>query len=99
VVKEQETPMEKRWVTVAVEDGQMRASVLKAKLEAFGIPVILRYESVGVVIGITVDGLGKVKILVPESYASQARELLEESFSFPPWEGGEVNEGGEGFEA
>jgi len=70
--------MGKQWVTVAVEDGQMRASVLKAKLEACGIPAILRYESVGVVYGITVNGLGRVEIQVPEEHASQAREILSE---------------------
>ncbi len=89
--------MEKRWVTVAVEDGQMRASVLKAKLEACGIPAILRYESVGVVYGITVNGLGRVEIQVPEDKVSQAREILSEPPpSFLPWERSEGDEGGKG---
>jgi len=89
--------MEKRWVTVAVEDGQMRASVLKAKLEACGIPAILRYESIGVVYGITVDGLGRVEIQVPEEYVSQAKEVLSEPPpSVLPWNGGDVGERGEG---
>ena len=91
--------MEKRWVTVAVEDGQMRASVLKAKLEACGIPVILRYESIGVVYGITLDGLGKVEIQVPEEHVSQAKEILSEPPpSSLPWEGGDESERGTGNE-
>ena len=38
------------------------AQIFKSKLEAAGIPVLLKYESAGLVFGITVDGLGEVKI-------------------------------------
>ena len=64
--------------TVYIAQGLLRAQVIKAKLEAAGIPVLLEYESVGPVIGITVDGLGEVHILVPTRYASDARTLIEE---------------------
>jgi hypothetical protein len=52
------------------------AQIYKSKLEAMEIPVLLRYESAGLVYGITVDGLGAVRIMVPEPYAEQARALL-----------------------
>ena len=43
-------------------------------LESEEIPVLLRYESAGEVFGITVNGLGKVDILVPKtSQMSQPR--------------------------
>lgn len=58
--------------------GLIRAQVIKAKLEAAGIPVLLDYESVGPVIGITVDGLGEVRVLVPRKHAERARHLIEE---------------------
>ena len=64
--------------TVYVEHGLLRAQVIKTKLEEAGIPVLLKYESVGPVIGITVDGLGKVRVLVPNQYADVARALIEE---------------------
>ena len=64
--------------TVYVEQGLLRAQVIKAKLEDAGIPVLLEYESIGPVIGITVDGLGEVRIVVPSQYASLARMLIEE---------------------
>ena len=64
--------------TVYIEQGLLRAQVIKAKLEDAGIPVLLEYESIGPVIGITVDGLGKVRILVPSQYANLARALIEE---------------------
>lgn len=52
------------------------AQIYKSKLEAAGIPVLLKYESAGLVYGITVDGLGTVRIMVPEEYAAEAEQLL-----------------------
>jgi hypothetical protein len=63
---------------VHTEQGLLRAQVVKAKLEEAGIPVLLEYESAGPVIGITVDGLGEVRVLVPLRYADQARALIAE---------------------
>jgi len=54
----------------------MEAQVIKGRLESEGIPVLLSYESAGLVYGITVDGLGEVKIMVPQHLAQEARELL-----------------------
>lgn len=65
-------------VVVRVVQGLLKAQVLKAKLEDAGIPVLLEYESLGPVIGITVDGLGEVRILVPVRYADEAQVLIEE---------------------
>jgi len=36
----------------------------------------LSYESAGLVYGLTVDGLGEVKIMVPEHLATRARDIL-----------------------
>lgn len=52
------------------------AHVLKSKLDAAEIPSLLKYESAGPVIGITIDGLGQVCILVPREFAPEATELL-----------------------
>ena len=65
-------------IVVHIEQGLLRAQVIKAKLEGAGIPVLLDYESLGRVIGITVDGLGEVRVLVPAPYAGQAQMLIEE---------------------
>lgn len=54
------------------------AQIFKGKLEAAGIPVLLKYESAGLVFGITVDGLGEVQIMVPEAHAQEAANLLRE---------------------
>ena len=58
-------------------DGMMEAEIIKAKLESEGIPAILRFESAGRLFGITMDGLGKVKIFVPDEFYSQAKSLIE----------------------
>lgn len=64
------------FVTVYVANGQPEAHIIKGRLEAEGIPVLLSYESAGLVYGITVDGLGEVKVMVPSSLAEEAKEIL-----------------------
>jgi len=65
-------------VTVHTASGMLSAQVIKTKLESAGIPALLNYESAGVVLGITVDGLGEVRVMVPEDLAEEARALLAE---------------------
>jgi len=55
---------------------QIEAQIIKGRLENEGIPVLLSYDSSSLVFGLTVDGLGGVKIMVPERFAEQAREIL-----------------------
>jgi hypothetical protein len=52
------------------------AQIIRARLEDEGIPAALSYESAGIVYGLTVDGLGEVRILVPEAYYEQAKAVL-----------------------
>ncbi len=60
---------------MAVE-GSLEAEIVKSKLESYGIPVLLEYESAGRIFGITMDGLGKVKVMVPRELAEEARKAL-----------------------
>ena len=62
--------------TVYVANGQPEAEIIKGRLETEGIPVMLRYESVGLVYGLTTDGLGQVKVQVPSHLAQEAKEIL-----------------------
>ena len=73
--------------TVRVAQGLLQAEVYKSKLESAGIPVLLEYESIGPALGITVDGLGEVRVMVHDELAAEARTLLEEVV-----EGGEESE-------
>jgi hypothetical protein len=54
----------------------MEAQIIKGRLESEGIPVLLSYESAGLVYGLIVDGLGEVKIMVPKHLAEEAKEIL-----------------------
>ncbi|HDQ71820.1 MAG TPA: hypothetical protein ENN19_06955 [Chloroflexi bacterium] len=65
------------YVTIHVVYGLLRAQVFKAKFEAANIPVLLEYESLGPIFGITADGIGEVRIKVPPEFADEARELIE----------------------
>ena len=61
---------------VYVARSQPEAEIVKGRLDCEGIPAILRYESAGIVYGITVNGLGQVEVLVPAHLAKSAREIL-----------------------
>jgi hypothetical protein len=54
--------------------GQIAAHIIKGKLESEGIPVLLQYESE--VFGLTVDGMGQVRVLVPADQAEKAKEVI-----------------------
>jgi hypothetical protein len=69
---------EPKLVRVRTCHGWDVAQIYKSKLEAAEIPVLLQYESAGLVYGITVDGLGEVRIMVPEDCAEEATALLTE---------------------
>ncbi|MGC9349214.1 MAG: putative signal transducing protein [Anaerolineae bacterium] len=77
-------------VTIATTQGLLRANVIRGVLESAGIPVMLKYEAIGPIVGLTVDGLGRVEIRVPREWEAEAHDLLEakpksgEVFSVPP---------------
>jgi len=64
-----------RLVTVRTAN-YLEAQIIKGRLESEGIPALLSYESAGLVYGITVDGLGEVKIMVPRDLAEEAKAIL-----------------------
>ena len=64
-------------IVISTVQGELIANVIKSHLESEGIPVLLEYESAGIVYGLTVDGLGQVKILVPRELAKEARQIIE----------------------
>jgi len=67
------------YVPLTVVEGLMEAEIIKSKLDSFEIPCHLRFESVGRVIGITMDGLGKVEIMVLPEHRQKALDILDAS--------------------
>ena len=61
---------------VFVANGQDEANQIMAFLQAAGIESALRGESTTKTHGFTVDGLGRLEVLVTESDEEQARALL-----------------------
>ncbi|HPC03538.1 MAG TPA: DUF2007 domain-containing protein [Syntrophales bacterium] len=68
------------WEVVHFAQGMVKARIVSGRLESEGIPVKLRYEAVGTIYGLTLDGLGEVKVLVPAEEASRARDVLSRSY-------------------
>jgi hypothetical protein len=68
--------MEKELKELIVVEGMMEAEIIKSKLDSFKIPNMLKYESTGRLFGITLNGLGKVKVMVPEDYFEEAKRIL-----------------------
>jgi hypothetical protein len=64
--------------------GLSEAEIIKGFLESEDIPVHLSYESAGPVYGLTMDGLGEVRVKVPAGFASLAREMLDERLRGDP---------------
>ncbi|MBD3161281.1 MAG: prephenate dehydrogenase/arogenate dehydrogenase family protein [Candidatus Eisenbacteria bacterium] len=77
------------WVVVFRAAGIAEAEVVKGYLESLDIPVDLDYESAGKVYGLTMDGLGEVRLRVPDDYEEAARLAIAERL-------GDGNEGGGG---
>ena len=64
-------------VTVYTAVGQPEAEIIRGRLQNEGIPAMLKYESLGAVYGLTIDGLGQVEIQVSSDRAEEAKQILE----------------------
>ncbi len=71
------------FVTVYNSQGMLQAQVIRGKLESAGVPVFLKYEAIGQVFGLTVDGLGLVQVQVPAEWQEAAEALLTEDEGAP----------------
>lgn len=69
------------WSVAVTASGLTAAQVMAGRLEAEGIPVRLRYDVAGSLYGVTINGLGAVRILVPEEYVEQARQILNRTYA------------------
>ena len=62
---------------VSVYSGNyLQAQIVKGRLESEGVPALVRYEGAGLVDGITVDGLGEARVMVPEDLAQEAQAIV-----------------------
>lgn len=64
------------YVSVYKAEGQLEGEMVKAFLEAQGIPAMLSQDTAGKIYGLTVGNLGEVDLLVAPANEAKARELL-----------------------
>jgi hypothetical protein len=76
---------EARWQTVARTAGLLPAQILAGRLESEGIPVRVWQEGAGRALGLTVGMLGTGHVMVPESYAEEAGQILAQ-VEEEPWD-------------
>jgi Putative prokaryotic signal transducing protein len=69
--------MDKQLQCVFVANGEVHAQQVRAFLEAAGIATAERGESLRNTHGLTLDGLGAVKVLVADADVERARSLLD----------------------
>jgi len=68
--------MDEQMRCVFVASGQIHAHEVRSFLEASGVPSVLRGESLSKTHGLTLDGLGRVDVLVAEADGERALALL-----------------------
>ncbi len=68
---------EEEWVLVDRVEGPLLAELLKGLLEAQGIRVWINQQGAARAYAVTVGSLGMVEILVPDSQAGPARQVLD----------------------
>jgi len=73
--------MSSKLETVWRSAGMLQAQVIRGKLESAGVPVFLKYEAIGQIFGLTVDGLGLVEVQVPTDWVEEATLLLSENIT------------------
>jgi hypothetical protein len=67
---------ETRYVTIATVQGPFEEAQICSFLESNGIPTRIRAEALRHTHGIVIDGIGAVRIQVPQESAAFARDLL-----------------------
>ena len=65
-----------KMVEVYLARNEMEAQVIKGLLDSFDIPCFMKSNAAPSVHTFTMDGMGEVRIMVLESLAEKARELI-----------------------
>jgi YD repeat-containing protein len=68
------------WSVVFTASGMAQANIITGRLETEGISTRLKYEAAGAIYGITINGLGEVKVLVPAEDLARAGAVLNQSY-------------------
>lgn len=69
------------WQVVTKLFGMLEAQALIGRLRAEGIPAQAWQEGAGRALGLTVGGLGTVRVVVPAEYLEQAQQIATNDYS------------------
>ena len=61
------------WKLIYSASGRTQADLIAGRLKSEDIPIRLEYESVASIYAITIDGLGEVKIFVPNGFRQRCK--------------------------
>ncbi len=67
---------EEKLVEVYKANSEMEAQVIKSLLESYEIPCVLKSNAAPSVHMFTIDGMGEFRVMVWDSMADRARELI-----------------------
>ena len=58
--------------------GEIEAQIIKGLLDSYGVPCLLKSNAAPSVHVLTVNGMAEIKVMVWESMAEKAKELIQE---------------------
>ena len=73
-MQQEKAPLD--YITIYTAQGMLRAMTIRGCLESASIPVALSYETPQLVEGLSPEGKGRVKVMVPPEWENEARALL-----------------------
>ncbi|HAS04977.1 MAG TPA: hypothetical protein DCR71_04410 [Dehalococcoidia bacterium] len=56
--------------------GELEAQIIKGMLDSYNIPSVLRSNAASSVHSFVFDGMGEVRVMVPESFAEEATNII-----------------------
>ncbi|MCJ7764046.1 MAG: DUF2007 domain-containing protein [Dehalococcoidales bacterium] len=68
---------QQKMIEVYKAKGELEAQVIKGLLESYGIPCLFQSHTASSVHTFAINGLGEVRIMVPEKAADEAKKLIE----------------------
>jgi len=68
--------MESDLKELIVVEGMVPAEIIRSKLKSYGIDCLIQAETAGRLFGITLNGLGKARIMVRKEDHSKALKLI-----------------------
>ena len=57
--------------------GELEAQIIKGVLESYGISNLLQSHAASSVHSFVCDGMGEVRVMVPESFAEEAKAIIQ----------------------